>query len=623
MPRHVGLTLLVSATLVVPGSAVASGGHGREFRVTPDNRPGSYQRLDGTRDALHDACAQPSPPAGRPVDRGQPAQPARDRRGRHGRLHRVPQPGPRAAAAARARALPQHRRRPDVGREPVPRLRRLGHRADVRARLHDACPAVAGVRPPGAPVRTPRRCPVFSGLGTLDFQVAVATFDRDGSRFVQAVRADPTPPPEQERVRSTDQVTLAVDTTHSRHAGNVYVAYVECAGSAPRGPCANENESVIHVVRSTDHGRTFSPPAVIVGPEGRFTSVPDLAVGPDGTVHVTFRTLPDRRAAADLDRALDRRRRHVLARATGRPVHDVRLRPVRAHAQRALQCGDGPFACPSGFTFPPFASFAQVTADWSGVHVIWNQELASGQSKLFVRNSPDGVTWPAPPVQIDGVPKGTSGGPTSRPRAASSRRCSSTHAATRPTRPTGRRATRPRGRTPGRRCTYIARSRDGGRTWKQRRISRQPSTPNYETYLEARLPWYGNRISVSGVRRRRPRRLDRLARRGGRRRRAARQPRERLRRPCPVRVGPEHRRGTARRLPGARTFGPVPRPGRARPQHLRRVGRTTRLVKTLYGRCCSQTSRRAPSKRPAAPCTRWSAATARRCCSCTGSRRPT
>ena len=47
--------------------------------------------------------------------------------------------------------------------------------------------------------------------------------------------------------------------------------------------------------------------------------------------------------------------------------------------------------------------------------------------------------------------------------------------------------------------TYIARSRDGGRTWTERQLSQQPSSPNYETYHEARLPWYGNRISLSGV----------------------------------------------------------------------------------------------------------------------------
>jgi hypothetical protein len=343
-------------------------------------------------------------------------------------------------------------------------------------------------------------CPVFSGLGTLDFQVAVATFDRDGSRFVRAVRADPTPPPEQERVRSTVWVNLAVDTTHSRHAGNVYVAYAECAGSAPRGPCANENESVIHVVRSTDHGRTFSPPAVIAGPEGRFAGVPDLAVGPDGTVHVTFRTSPtDRQRPIWIARSTDGGASFSPAQLVAR-FTTFESSYFALTASETSQCGDGPFACPSGFTFPSFSTFAQVTADRSGVHVIWNQVLASGQSKVFVRNSPDGVTWPAPPVPIDGVATGHQWWPD----IASTDRVitavfldSRDDPAYAPDRPPGNTA---QGTNPGPSVnTYIARSRDGGRTWKQRRISRQPSTPNYETYLEARLPWYGNRISLSGV----------------------------------------------------------------------------------------------------------------------------
>ena len=132
--------------------------------------------------------------------------------------------------------------------------------------------------------------------------------------------------------------------------------------------------------------------------------------------------------------------------------------------------------------------------------MIWNQELASGQSKVFVRNSPDGVTWPAPPVQIDGVANGHQWWPD----IASTGRVitavfldSRDDPAYAPDRPPGNTA---EGTNPGPSVhTYIARSRDGGRTWKERRISRQPSTPNYETYLEARLPWYGNRISLSGV----------------------------------------------------------------------------------------------------------------------------
>ena len=242
MPRHVGLTVLVSATLLVPGSAVASGGHGREFRVTPDNRPGSYQRLDGTRDALHDACAQ---------RRRQQADPS----------IAVNPRNPRVIAAAAMDACiafrnpapvpqPQHAlglyRSTDAGRTwgaslfPGYVVSDTGPASELAARCmptrrwrstaRGACSYAAS-------------CPVFAGLGTLDFQVAVATFDRDGSRFVQAVRADPAPPPEQERVRSTDQVTLAVDTTHSRHCRQRLRRLSRAAPAPPRGDRARTRPS--------------------------------------------------------------------------------------------------------------------------------------------------------------------------------------------------------------------------------------------------------------------------------------------------------------------------------------------------------------------------------------------
>ena len=59
MPRHVGLTAAGGRDLDRARDrrslrAVTDGSSG----VTPDGRPVSNLRLDGTRDALHDACSQ-------------------------------------------------------------------------------------------------------------------------------------------------------------------------------------------------------------------------------------------------------------------------------------------------------------------------------------------------------------------------------------------------------------------------------------------------------------------------------------------------------------------------------------------------------------------------------------
>jgi hypothetical protein len=40
------------------------------------------------------------------------------------------------------------------------------------------------------------------------------------------------------------------------------------------------------------------------------------------------------------------------------------------------------------------------------VHVVWSARLPSGQAKIFVRNSPDGVNWPTPAAPLDGVAVG-------------------------------------------------------------------------------------------------------------------------------------------------------------------------------------------------------------------------
>ena len=332
MLRHVGLTVLVSATLVVPAAAAASGGHGREFRVTPDDRPGSYLRLDGTRDALHDACSQRRRQQADPSIAVNPRNPRVIAAGAMDACiaFRNPAPVPQPQHALGLYRSTDNGRTWDASLFPGYVVADTGPTSELGCTMH-AHPSLAFDRQ--GRLFYAAHCPVFSGLGTLDFQVAVATFDRDGSRFVQAVRADPTPPPEQERVRSTTWVTLAVDATHSRHSGNVYVAYVDCAGSAPRGPCLNENESTIQsCARPTTAGRSPRRPCSRPRRALREHAGSRRRTRRHGARHLPH--VADHRAAADLDRELDRRRRHVPARATGDPVYDVRLCPVRAHAGR-------------------------------------------------------------------------------------------------------------------------------------------------------------------------------------------------------------------------------------------------------------------------------------------------
>jgi hypothetical protein len=195
-----------------------------------------------------------------------------------------------------------------------------------------------------------------------------------------------------------DKINLTADQTDGSNAGNVYVAWSQYPGQA-------SNNAVLFS-RSTDHGVTFSRPFRI-SPVSRGTaSFVDLAVGPDGTVYTAFITYASpSNPTSDV----------WLARSTNggasfdRPVHVASFDlfdSSQFSGNGASDCGDGPFACPSGFTYSRFTSAPAVAADDSGVHVVWNGRLANGQSKVFVRNSPDGVTWPTVAAPLDTVAVG-------------------------------------------------------------------------------------------------------------------------------------------------------------------------------------------------------------------------
>src|SRR6266487_1321932 len=195
-----------------------------------------------------------------------------------------------------------------------------------------------------------------------------------------------------------DKDNIAVDQTNGPHSGNVYLAWSQYSGQA--------GNNAVLVSRSTDHGLTFSQPIRATPVALGTASFADVAVGPDGAVYVTFIEYPSRSNLSTDIR---------LAKSTdggvtfGPPVLVASIDQFDSSqysGNGASDCGDGPFACPSGFTFSRFFSSSAVAADTTGVHVVWAARTASGQSKVFVRNSPDGISWPTPAATIEAVTTG-------------------------------------------------------------------------------------------------------------------------------------------------------------------------------------------------------------------------
>ncbi|HYZ12700.1 MAG TPA: sialidase family protein [Actinomycetota bacterium] len=184
-----------------------------------------------------------------------------------------------------------------------------------------------------------------------------------------------------------DKINLTVDQTAGAYGGNVYVAWSQYDGFAPT--------NAVLFSRSTNGGLSFSRPIRVTPKERGTASFADLAVGPEGTVWLTYLTYPSSsRPTADI----------WLQRSTSggvsfeAPIHVASIELFDSNqfagTTGTVDCGDGPFECESGLTFSRFFSNSAVTADETGVHVVWGSELPSGQSKVFVRNSPDGGdTW--------------------------------------------------------------------------------------------------------------------------------------------------------------------------------------------------------------------------------------
>ena len=147
------------------------------------------------------------------------------------------------------------------------------------------------------------------------------------------------------RTRSTSRST-------SRGAATTATSTWRTSSAPARAPGARAQRGRVgHPRRALHRSRQdLLAPAVIVGPEGRFTSFTDLAVGPDGTVYMTFRSSPTAgQRPIWIARSTDGGKTFSPAQLVVRfPTFDSDQ--FRGGPGAALSCGDGPFACPSGLS---------------------------------------------------------------------------------------------------------------------------------------------------------------------------------------------------------------------------------------------------------------------------------
>ena len=291
-----------------------------------------------------------------------------------------------------------------------------------------------------------------------------------------------------------DKINLTADQTDGEFSGNVYVAWSQYHG-------LQSGNNAVLFARSTDHGLSYSRPFKVTPNEHGTASFVDLAVGPDGTVYMTYLTYPSSsRPTADV----------WLLRSDdggisfGAPSHVASIELFDSNqfagATGTVDCGDGPFICASGFTFSRFFSNSAVAADEDGVHVVWASELATGQNKVFVRNSTDGGETFDAAATLDGVTAGHQW----FPDVASADGVlsvifydSRTDPAYDPNRPPGNTAA---GVNSGNVVqAFVAQSSDGGETWNESPVTTVGSNFGWKTHGSRRVGFWGDYLYVSAV----------------------------------------------------------------------------------------------------------------------------
>ncbi len=475
----------VAAVLSFSGAASAVGGN---VRVTRDGTSMSYLRYDGSSDATTTACSTGRRSQNEPTVAVDP----------HDTQVVVAGSNDYCAAIVNGDVWAGYYRSADGGASwqdsLVPGYPADSSPAGLASPTHGSCAAAGD--PSQAFDREGRLFYAFICFNRskpVNGSVFVSRYTSDGSAYDRTVLVKRgTPSGLFLTGLFQDKINLTVDQTAGAFSGNVYVAWSQYNGFAPT--------NAVLFSRSMDHGITYSRPVRVTPVSLGTASFADLAVGPDGAVYLAFLTYPSS-SNPNTDVWLVK---STDGGASFGPAAHVASIVVFDSSEfsgnGATDCGDGPFACPSGLTFSRFTSAPAVAADASGVHVVWNGELPNGQSKVFVRNSPNGTSWPAPAATLDTIAVGHQWTPDI---AAANGTISVVFYDSRsdpaysPSLPPGDTAA---GQNSGDVVnTYLAKSTNGGTSWNETQISTHGSNFNWETHASRRDGFWGDYIYVSAV----------------------------------------------------------------------------------------------------------------------------
>ena len=185
-----------------------------------------------------------------------------------------------------------------------------------------------------------------------------------------------------------DKTAIEVDRTGGGCDGTVYFAWARFTGNTPNG-----FNSSVYVVRSSDHGATFSAPLKI-SQMVHDIQFPDIAITGDGKVFITYRQFADVRSNQPQDAIA-----YNVSSDCGKTFSAPQLvtgfepyDPTDISVQGGVvgDCGDFASACVSGYTFMRGGTQVRSTADQGDrgheyVYVVYDPsipgtEVASGST---------------------------------------------------------------------------------------------------------------------------------------------------------------------------------------------------------------------------------------------------